>query len=158
MEKNSVIFLFQDDKYDLAEVETYSIEKCHSYEEPMPLKEFGEFYNSPDNYSDWGTDFYIRIFTFGKNVNVYIVTEESSCPVTYPDGCAGSFEGSGYFFDDDEHDFVSIDDVPVQVLDELCECTSFVKKLSVQEYEKLHNNQDWPLYVTFREVEISSIL
>ena len=152
MEKECVVFMFNDNVYDLEKVVAYSLETCLSYENPLKIKDFEELYNSPDC-SDWGTDDYIRIFTFEKNVQVYIITDEASCPVIYTDGQLGEFVGTGIFFEDENHDGVALEDVPIQILDDLCERTSFMKKVSVEEYEQLHNEQEWPMYVTFRKME-----
>lgn len=149
MEQECIVYLFSDSNYDLDQVSVYNLESCQLLEEPMTIKLYEKEYNSPD-YSDWGTDDYIRIFTFGKKIQAYLIYDEVSYPMVYLDDQPCSFGGNAIHFDDYSRDCIYLEDIPTQILDNLCEQTMSVKKVSVHEYEKLHNEQEWPLYVTFR--------
>ncbi|MBR5332068.1 MAG: hypothetical protein IKV32_02035 [Muribaculaceae bacterium] len=149
--KEVTCFYFEMNKYKLNDVESYTYDECLAKNEYFydTLKEFEEYYNSEDS-SDLATYYYIRLFQFDQKYDAYLIYNDDKFEMQFIDGQSCSFNGNYICFEDDR-DNIYLEDIPTEILEKISSKVSYVKKVSLSEYEKIHNQEDFPMYITFRK-------
>lgn len=144
----NVYFDFGRSAVKLEDIQGLSYDECLKIQEPSPIREFEEFYNSEDN-SEAQLESFVRLFSSSENCVVYMVTEDKKHELTYIDGQPCTFGGISICFDD-ERDSVWLEDIPVEILEKLCRELDWVTKVDLAQFEELYNQEEFPLYITIR--------
>ena len=148
----NVYFDFWRSAVKLEDIQGLSYDECLKIQEPSPIREFEEFYNSEDN-SEAQLESFVRLFSSSENCVVYMVTEDKYHELTYTDGQPCTFCGIAISFDD-KRDSVGLEDIPVEILEKLCRELDWVTKVDLAQFEELYNREEFPLYITIRESSI----
>jgi hypothetical protein len=145
----NVYFEFWRGDTKLEDIQELSYDECLKITESFPIDDFERFYNDEDN-SDVQLEYLVRLFSSSQNCVVYMVTKDESHDLTYTDGQPCTFSGQSIYFEDGRND-VWLRDIPVEILDALCEELDWIRKVDLAQFEDLYNREEFPLYITIRE-------
>ena len=145
----NVYFEFWRGNTKVEDIRNLSYDECLKITEAFPIDDFERFYNDEDN-SDVQLEYLVRLFSSSQNCVVYMVTKDESHDLTYTDRQPCTFSGQSIYFEDGRND-VWLRDIPVEILDALCEELDWIRKVDLAQFEDLYNREEFPLYITIRE-------
>ncbi len=145
----NVYFEFWRGNTKVEDIRNLSFDECLKITESFPIDDFERFYNDEDN-SDVQLEYLVRLFSSSENCVVYMVTEDESHELIHTDGQPCTFSGQSIYFEDGRND-VWLRDIPVEILDALCEELDWIRKVDLVQFEDLYNREEFPLYITIRE-------